>query len=89
VFVDERTLPSITDMAVGEAELYFERLQLEGRKGEIADKILKELRARYRFLVDVGLNYLTLNRSAGLPDRRRAGGCHVHPGRTLHRTAPA
>ena len=42
----------------------FEQLQLEGRKGEIADKILKELRARYRFLVDVGLNYLTLNRSA-------------------------
>ncbi|MFV0276672.1 MAG: excinuclease ABC subunit UvrA, partial [Parahaliea sp.] len=36
----------------------------EGRKGEIASKILKELRARYRFLVDVGLNYLTLNRSA-------------------------
>jgi len=64
VFVDERTLPSITDMAVGEAELYFEKLQLGGRKGEIADKILKELRARYRFLVDVGLNYLTLNRSA-------------------------
>ena len=64
VFVDERDLPSITDMAVGEAEIYFENLVLEGRKGEIADKILKELRARYRFLVDVGLNYLTLNRSA-------------------------
>jgi excinuclease ABC subunit A len=64
VFVDERTLPSITNMAVGEAETYFENLQLDGRKGEIADKILKELRARYRFLVDVGLNYLTLNRSA-------------------------
>ncbi|MEH6635549.1 MAG: excinuclease ABC subunit UvrA [Halioglobus sp.] len=64
VFVDERTLPSITEMAVGDAEIYFEQLQLEGRKGEIADKILKELRARYRFLVDVGLNYLSLNRSA-------------------------
>ena len=64
VFVDERTLPSITEMAVGEAEVYFEQLQLQGRRGEIADKILKELRARYRFLVDVGLNYLTLNRSA-------------------------
>ncbi len=64
VFVDERTLPSITEMGVGEAQSYFEHLQLEGRKGEIADKILKELRARYRFLVDVGLNYLTLNRSA-------------------------
>ena len=64
VFVDERTLPSITEMPVGEAEIYFKELELEGRKGEIANKILKELRARYRFLVDVGLNYLSLNRSA-------------------------
>ncbi|GAB3288120.1 excinuclease ABC subunit UvrA [Parahaliea aestuarii] len=64
VFVDNRTLPDITNMPVGEAEIYFENLQLEGRQGEIASKILKELRARYRFLVDVGLNYLTLNRSA-------------------------
>ena len=64
VFVDERTLPSITAMAVGEAQDYFEQLALDGRKGDIAEKILKELRARYRFLVDVGLNYLTLDRSA-------------------------
>jgi excinuclease ABC subunit A len=64
VFVDGRDLPSITAMPVGEAELYFGQLQLEGRRGEIAEKILKELRARYRFLVDVGLNYLTLDRSA-------------------------
>jgi len=64
VFVDERTLPSITHMPVGEAYDYFDTLKLDGRKGEIADKILKELRARYRFLVDVGLNYLTLDRSA-------------------------
>jgi len=64
VFVDERTLPSITEMAVGDAQDYFEKLLLEGRKGDIAEKILKELRARYRFLVDVGLNYLSLNRSA-------------------------
>jgi len=64
VFMDGHDLPSITAMPVGEAELYFGQLKLEGRRGEIADKILKELRARYRFLVDVGLNYLTLNRSA-------------------------
>ncbi|MFK8051082.1 MAG: excinuclease ABC subunit UvrA [Halioglobus sp.] len=64
VFVDERNLPSITEMAVGEAQDYFDKLTLEGRQGKIADKILKELRARYRFLVDVGLNYLSLNRSA-------------------------
>ena len=64
VFVDDRNLPSIAEMPVGEAELYFGGLELPGRKGEIASKILKELRARYRFLVDVGLNYLTLSRSA-------------------------
>jgi len=64
VFVDEQTLPEITNLPVGEAFAYFEQLALPGRAGEIADKILKELRARYRFLVDVGLNYLTLNRSA-------------------------
>jgi len=64
VFVDQRTLPEIVEMSVGDAEVYFKELKLEGRKGEIADKILKELQARYRFLVDVGLNYLTLNRSA-------------------------
>ncbi len=64
VFVDEHTLPEVTGLSVGEASDYFEALQLEGRKGEIADKILKEICARYRFLVDVGLNYLTLNRSA-------------------------
>lgn len=64
VFIDGHDLPSITAMPVGEAEIYFNELQLQGRAGEIADKILKELRARYRFLVDVGLNYLSLNRSA-------------------------
>jgi excinuclease ABC subunit A len=64
VYVDGRTLPSITSLPVGEAQAYFDALELSGRQGEIADKILKELRARYRFLVDVGLNYLTLNRSA-------------------------
>lgn len=64
VYVDDRTLPSITALPVGDAQAYFDALELAGRQGEIAEKILKELRARYRFLVDVGLNYLTLNRSA-------------------------
>ena len=40
------------------------RLNLPGRQGEIADKIIKEIRQRFNFLVDVGLNYLSLNRSA-------------------------
>ena len=64
VYVDGRTLPSVTALPVGEAQAYFDALELTGRQGEIADKILKELRARYRFLVDVGLNYLALDRSA-------------------------
>lgn len=64
VLVDGRNLPAITTLPVGEAEDYFQALALSGREAKIADKILKEIRARYRFLVDVGLNYLTLERSA-------------------------
>lgn len=64
VFIDERNLPSIVALPVGDALDYFENLSLEGRQGKIAEKILKELRDRFTFLVDVGLNYLTLNRSA-------------------------
>lgn len=64
VFVKGRDLPSIVAMPVGDARDYFSKLKLPGRKGKIADKILKELRDRFTFLVDVGLNYLTLNRSA-------------------------
>jgi len=64
VFIDEKTLPDITNFPIGEAYEYFQQLQFEGARQSIADKILKELRDRFRFLVDVGLNYLTLNRSA-------------------------
>jgi excinuclease ABC subunit A len=64
VFIDNRTLPSITELPVGDAYQYFCGLQLKGRQGKIAEKILKELQDRFHFLVDVGLNYLTLNRSA-------------------------
>ncbi|WP_444934818.1 excinuclease ABC subunit UvrA [Microbulbifer sp. JTAC008] len=65
VFVDNRTLAQITELPVGDAFEYFDHeLAFKGAQKEIADKILKELRDRFRFLVDVGLNYLTLNRSA-------------------------
>ncbi|MBC6905697.1 excinuclease ABC subunit UvrA [Saccharophagus sp. K07] len=64
VFVDNKTLPQITNMPVGDAHQYFCKLSFTGARGKIADKILKELRDRLRFLVDVGLNYLTLSRSA-------------------------
>ncbi len=64
VWVGENTLPTITSMPIGEAFEYFSVLTLPGKRGEIAEKILKEISARLQFLVNVGLNYLTLNRSA-------------------------
>ncbi|WP_417548262.1 excinuclease ABC subunit UvrA [Marinobacter segnicrescens] len=64
VFIDEHNLPDITYMPVGDAFNYFHGLELPGRKGEIAEKILKEVRQRLQFLVNVGLEYLTLERSA-------------------------
>jgi excinuclease ABC subunit A len=47
-------------MPVGDCSDYFENLDLPGRQGEIAEKIIKEIRQRFNFLVDVGLNYLSL-----------------------------
>ncbi len=64
VFIKERNLPSLTQLPVGDALKYFETLKLKGKQGKIAEKILKEIRERLQFLVDVGLNYLTLDRSA-------------------------
>jgi len=64
VYIQDKNLPAITAMPVGAAEQYFMELQLPGRKEEIADKILKEIRLRLQFLVNVGLEYLTLERSA-------------------------
>ncbi|MCO3766734.1 excinuclease ABC subunit UvrA [Pseudomonas aeruginosa] len=64
VWVGDRTLPAITAMPVGEACEYAAGLSLTGRRGEIAAKILKEIRDRLQFLVNVGLDYLPLDRSA-------------------------
>ncbi|MBS0287394.1 MAG: excinuclease ABC subunit UvrA [Proteobacteria bacterium] len=64
VFVGKKTLPEITSMSIGDCLAYFEKLQLTGKRKEIADKILKEITLRLKFLVDVGLEYLTLNRTA-------------------------
>ena len=64
VFVDDRRIEDIVAMPVGECYDYFEGIDLPGRQGEIAEKIIKEIRDRFCFLVDVGLNYLSLNRSA-------------------------
>ena len=64
VWVGEKTLPAVTGLPVGDACDYFGELHLSGRRGEIAEKILKEIRERLQFLVNVGLDYLTLDRSA-------------------------
>ena len=64
VFVAERTLASLTRLPIEEALNFFNALDLPGKKGEIAQKITKEIRERLSFLVNVGLNYLSLSRSA-------------------------
>ena len=64
VFINDYNLPSITAMPVGGAQDFFANLKIEGRRGEIAAKILKEVGDRLQFLVNVGLDYLTLERSA-------------------------
>ena len=64
VLVADKNLPSITKLPIQAAAHYFEQIQLTGQKAEIADKILKEIRDRLHFLVSVGLDYLSLDRSA-------------------------
>jgi len=64
VLIKGLNLPSITAMTVAQSADYFNKLKLTGTRAKIAEKILKELQDRLKFLIDVGLNYLTLNRSA-------------------------
>ena len=65
VFIDGTALPEVTSGSVETTLEYFNKLKLDGRRGAIAEKILKEIRVRLQFLVDVGLNYLSLDRNAG------------------------
>tara|TARA_Y100000758_G_scaffold60216_3_gene38445 strand:+ start:179 stop:3007 length:2829 start_codon:yes stop_codon:yes gene_type:complete len=64
VLIQGINLPSITEMTVTQALEYFTYLKLTGKRAKIAEKVLKELQNRLKFLVDVGLNYLNLSRSA-------------------------
>jgi excinuclease ABC subunit A len=64
VFVQERPLNEIANLSVTSALEFFSTLNLAGWRGEIADKIVKEIGARLKFLADVGLGYLSLDRSA-------------------------
>ncbi|OBW90947.1 excinuclease ABC subunit A [Gallibacterium genomosp. 3] len=64
VFIGDTTLPQISEMSIGDALRYFEQLNFDGQKAKIAEKILKEIKERLQFLVNVGLEYLSLSRSA-------------------------
>jgi excinuclease ABC subunit A len=64
VFIAEYNISRVTSLAIHDAVDFFEHLKLGGFRGEIADKILKEIIARLNFLQNVGLEYLTLDRSA-------------------------
>ncbi|MDP8175233.1 excinuclease ABC subunit UvrA [Phocoenobacter skyensis] len=64
VFIEKTNLPEISEKSIGEAAEFFENLTLSGQRAKIAEKILKEIRERLQFLVNVGLNYLSLSRSA-------------------------
>ena len=64
VFVEETTLPEISDFSIGHAMDFFRNMKLSGQRAQIAEKVLKEIGDRLKFLVNVGLNYLSLSRSA-------------------------
>lgn len=64
VLIKKRNLPSLTRMPIDEAHEFFGQLKLPGKRGKIAEKILKEICDRLEFLVNVGLEYLSLERSA-------------------------
>ena len=64
VFIEDTNLPAITGWTIEHCLAFFDNLNLQGRKGEIATKIVKEVHERLTFLVNVGLDYLTLQRQA-------------------------
>ena len=64
VFLETHNLPAVAAMPVGDSLTFFEALELPGKRGEIGARVIKEIATRLRFLVDVGLDYLTLDRSA-------------------------
>mgnify|MGYP006266403895 CR=1 FL=1 len=64
VFIDNQPLPALTALSIRRAAGFFDSLTLPGQRGEVANKIVKEISERLSFLVNVGLDYLTLDRSA-------------------------
>lgn len=64
VFIGNTTLPEIVELSIADALSFFASLELEGQRAQIAEKVMKEINDRLQFLVNVGLNYLNLSRSA-------------------------
>ena len=64
VFIGDTTLPQIVELSIADALEFFQNLQLSGQRAQIAEKVMKEINDRLHFLVNVGLNYLNLSRSA-------------------------
>lgn len=64
VYVDDATLPQLTALPISEVQDFFNKLKLTGKRGEIAARLQKEIYDRLSFLIDVGLEYLTLERTA-------------------------
>lgn len=64
VFIADTTLPEIVELCIADALTFFQTLKLEGQRAQIAEKVMKEINDRLQFLVNVGLNYLNLSRSA-------------------------
>ncbi|MEH0667172.1 excinuclease ABC subunit UvrA [Vibrio scophthalmi] len=64
VFIGDTTLPEIVELSIADALTFFHKLTLEGQRAQIAEKVMKEINDRLQFLVNVGLNYLNLSRSA-------------------------
>lgn len=65
ITVGGKNISQVTELSVADIQKFFQNLQLSGRDEMIAERILKEIHARIGFLVDVGLDYLTLSRAAG------------------------
>ncbi|EGQ9631147.1 excinuclease ABC subunit UvrA [Vibrio cholerae] len=64
VFINDTALPTIVELSIADALTFFQELKLEGQRAQVAEKVMKEINDRLQFLVNVGLNYLNLSRSA-------------------------
>ncbi|MBK7933881.1 MAG: excinuclease ABC subunit UvrA [Acidobacteria bacterium] len=64
VKIGMRSLPEIIEMSIADSQTFFDKLEMDSERSQIADKLLLEIRRRLKFLVEVGLDYLTLGRLA-------------------------